>query len=127
MPKIKLDYPDSVPLDQIDIPFLQGMIARMAQGYFKYGHMRRQNNRPDNIKCLQMRLDEYCKTHNTEFLMDAANYAMMEFCFPVFSDAYFRVTSENESPGAIVDNRHIKDSSQYISNKYNPSQRKEGD
>jgi hypothetical protein len=113
MAEIKLKFPDSVPLDQIDIPFLQGMLNRMAFGFHNYGHMRRYDNRPNSLKNVEIRLREYKRTHNTEFLMDAANYCMMEFCAPHFKDAEFRATSKAESPGAIVNGRLVKGKEDY--------------
>lgn len=106
--QLKLKWPDSVPSDQIDLPFIQGMLDRMAFGYHNYGHMRRKLDRPDNIKNIQIRLKEYKKTGNTEFLMDAANFAMMEFAVPSHPDAFFKPTGSDASPGAIVAGKHIR-------------------
>lgn len=113
MAKITLDWPDSVPIDQIDIPFIQGMLNRMAFGFHNYGHMRRYEKKSHSLKNIKIRLKEYERTKNTEFLMDAANYAMMEFCVPSLKGAHFRPTSKAESPGAIVDGKHVKGKEDY--------------
>jgi hypothetical protein len=51
------------------------------------------------LESLQKRIDKYIETGNTEFLMDAANFAMIEFMFPSHPSAHFRPTDSNESPG----------------------------
>lgn len=122
--KIELNWPDSVPLDQINIDFLQGMLDRMAMGFHTYGHMRRQHNRPDNLRCKELRIEKYRNTKNTEFLIDDANYSMMEFTFPGIEGAFFKATEKHESPGAIVDNRLVQGKEDYIANK---PYRREGD
>lgn len=126
MAVVKLKFPDSVPIDQIDVEFLQGMLNRMAFGFHNYGHSRRYQHKPHSLKNIEIRLKEYRRTHNTEFLMDAANYCMMEFCVPSFKDAYFRPTSKAESPGAIVDGKRVKGKEDYVS-KHQVRQAREGD
>lgn len=130
--KIKFNWPDSVPEDQIDIPFIQGMLDRMAVGFHNYGHMRRYENVSNSLKNVIIRLAKYAgmnniqeivkelsvridlpPTGNTEFLMDAANYAMMEFVKPGFDFAYFEPTTKEDSPGAIVDGKHVKGKEDY--------------
>jgi hypothetical protein len=113
MQRIKLTLPDLVPLDQIDIPFIQGMIDRMAFGYFNYGHMRRYEVKSHSLKNVEIRLKHYKKTKNTEFLMDAANYCMMEFCVPSIIGAKYTPTTKKESPGAIVDGKHVRGKEDY--------------
>lgn len=129
--KIEFDWPDSVPQDQIDIPYIQGMLNRMAVGFHNYGHMRRYEKRSNSLKNILIRLIRYAGwgniedslkeikslelygTYNTEFLMDAANYCMMEFCVPSYQYAFFKATNKQESPGAIVDGKHVKGKEDY--------------
>jgi hypothetical protein len=113
MAVVKLKFPDSVPLDQIDVEFLQGMLNRMAFGFHNYGHMRRHEKVPHSLKNVRIRLREYRRTRNTEFLMDAANFCMMEFVRPSIKGASFRATSKAESPGAIVDGKLCKGKEDY--------------
>ncbi len=108
MARLSFKWSSVVPMDQIDKPFIQGMLDRMVLGYHNYGHMRRKYSRPDNIKNVRIRLAKYLKTGNMEWLMDAANYCMMEFAVPAHVHAHFRSTDSHESPGAIVDGRLIK-------------------
>jgi hypothetical protein len=121
--KIEFNWPDSVPQDQIDVLFIQGMLDRMAMGFHNYGHMRRQHNRPDNIKNIDIRVKKYQESKNTEYLMDAANYCMMEFCVPI-EGAFFKTTEKHESPGSVVDGRLVQGKEGYIAGK---QYRREGD
>jgi hypothetical protein len=53
----------------------------------------------DAIESLMIRLDAYQNTGNTEWLVDAANFAMIEFMLPRHPKAHFRATDSHESPG----------------------------
>lgn len=102
MAKITLKWPDSIPQDQINVQFIQGMLDRMAFGYHNYGHIKNQfPDKHDALGNLALRVKTYKKTKNTEFLMDAANYCMIEFARPRFRDAFFESTSKAQSPGSI--------------------------
>ena len=50
-------------------------------------------------KCIDQRLDMYRKTHNKEYLIDIANFAMLEFLYPTFSDARYIPADSDMSPG----------------------------
>ena len=88
--------------DQISEKFIQGMVDRMFTSYYRYGAI--QDGFPhkvDAIGCLHMRLKKYEETGNTEWLMDVANFAMIEFILPKHSKAHFRPTESGESPGVV--------------------------
>jgi len=118
----------------------------MAMGFHNYGHMRRYENVSNSLKNVIIRLAKYAgmnniqeitkelsirvdlpPTGNTEFLMDASNYCMMEFVKPGFDFAYFEPTSKDESPGAIVNGSLVKGKEDYVSNKLKERFNKEGD
>jgi hypothetical protein len=92
----------AAPRDQISEPFIQGMLNRMVHGFIKYGHLKRKEDAPDSIKCLEDRLKLYKKTGNTEWLIDVANFAMMEFKVPRHPKAHYRATGSEESPGYVT-------------------------
>lgn len=50
-------------------------------------------------KCIRERLDLYEATGNTEYLVDVANFAMLEFKFPAIPGAKFIATDSDKSPG----------------------------
>jgi hypothetical protein len=101
--------PESVPSSEFSEEFAQGMADRMAVSFFKYGYAKNAAGKVDFIKSMQMRLDLYLhggKTKggdvgpgNTEYLMDAANFLMMEFMHPSVPGAHFTPTDSSGSPG----------------------------
>lgn len=90
----------SVPASEFSEPFVKGMKDRMAVSYFKYGKVAdAYPHKVNAIESLHKRLDRYLETGNTEWLMDVANFAMIEFMHPAHPEAHFRATDSNESPG----------------------------
>lgn len=88
------------PKTEFSSEFVQFMANRMSVSYHKYGPVA--DGYPDKldaIASLKQRLDTYAETGNTEFLVDAANFAMIEFMHPKSVKAHFRPTDSNESPG----------------------------
>lgn len=72
----------------------------MQVSFHKYGPVA--NAYPHKVNALESlhkRLEKYAETGNTEFLIDAANFAMIEFMFPAHPNAHFRATDSHESPG----------------------------
>lgn len=74
---------------------------RVKTSFYKYGSAKENYGKrlSNPIKNLQLCIDKYKETHNTEYLVDAANYCMFEYMYPQFDDAYFRATSSEESAG----------------------------
>lgn len=95
-----IKLPPNVPLSEFSDAFTQGMADRMAVSYCKYGAVKdAYPSRVDAIASLKKRLERYEETGNTEWLMDVANFAMIEFMHPRHPDAHFRATDSRESPG----------------------------
>lgn len=85
---------------EYDPVFLQGMIDRMSVSYHKYGPAKEAYpHKVNSIGSLRQRLELYDQTGNTEWLIDVANQAMLEFMFPAHPDAHYRPTESDESPG----------------------------
>ena len=75
---------------------------RMLTSYFKYGPVKENygdRKLIDAVKSLELRLEKYKQTGNTEYLVDVANFAMIEFMHPQHPQAHFRATDSEESPG----------------------------
>lgn len=100
-PEIKHTLQGGEPQTQYSIPFMQGMVNRMLTSYHKYGHIADAAELTDFTKQIIIRLEKYLETGNTEWLMDVANYAMMEYMHPSHEDAHFRATGADESPGRV--------------------------
>lgn len=82
--------------------FWEKMCARMYVSFHKYGPVRdAYPAKADALKSLDLRIEEYRRTGNTEFLVDAANFAMIEYMCPSHLGAHFRATDSDESPGRI--------------------------
>jgi hypothetical protein len=81
--------------------FINGMQNRIVQSHYKYGWM--SDTYPtilaSAIGSLDKRLELYKQTGNREYLMDIANFAMIEYMYPQHPKAHFRVVPSEESPG----------------------------
>jgi hypothetical protein len=80
--------------------FVQGMRDRMVMSFYKYGAVAEAfPHKISAIASLTDRMRKYVSTGNTEFLIDAANFAMIEFMCPSVDGATFKPTDSDESPG----------------------------
>lgn len=85
---------------EFDETFVQAMRDRMQISYHKYGAVKDAvPHKVNAIESLHHRLEKYMETGNTEWLVDASNFAMIEFMYPSHPNAHFRATDSNESPG----------------------------
>lgn len=81
-------------------PFVNKMRNAIEMSHYKYGWAGK--TYPDlaqAYKCIRQRLDLYEETHNKDYLIDIANFAMLEFLYPAFSDAVYVPTDSDKSPG----------------------------
>ena len=80
--------------------FIEGMKNRITTSHYKYG--RADKTYPElaqALKCAKERLEEYERTKNTEYLIDAANFCMLEFIYPCLENAHFEPTDSDRSIG----------------------------
>lgn len=80
--------------------FIKKMQNRIEVSHHKYGWC--SQTYPElaqAYKCIRDRLDEYIKTGNTEYLIDVANFAMIEYRFPAVKNAHFEATDSDKSIG----------------------------
>lgn len=75
---------------------------RVEVSYYKYGPVRDNfaSGRVDAIGSLELCLEKFKKTHNTEYLLDVANYAMFRFMYPLPGE-FFKPTDSSESAGTV--------------------------
>lgn len=76
---------------------------RMEVSFYKYGPARK-NFSTGNVQAIptmERCIKKYQETGNTEYLVDAANYLMLEFMFPQHQKAHFRATDSSESAGIV--------------------------
>lgn len=80
--------------------FIQGMKNRLIVSHFKYGSAKKTYPElAQALKCIKERIEMYEKTKNTEYLIDAANFCMLEFMYPCIEGAKFEPTDSDKSPG----------------------------
>ena len=97
-----MELKEGCPNTEFSKQFLQGMLDRMAMSFYVYGKVA--DAYPEKVNAvasIQVRLREYARTGNTEFLIDAANFAMIEFMHPAHPDAHFTPTDNDQSPGRV--------------------------
>ncbi len=88
------------PTTEFSEQFVDGMRARMEVSFHKYGPIKDAfPHKVNAIASLKLRLQKYEADGNTEHLIDAANYAMIEFMLPSHTDAHFESTDSKGSPG----------------------------
>ena len=80
--------------------FIQKMRNAIEMSHYKYGWANKTYPElAQAYKCIQQRLELYEKTHNKDYLVDVANFAMLEFLYPAFPDAVYSPTDSDQSPG----------------------------
>ena len=99
MAEVQLKWAEAAPDTEYNKDFIQAMLNRMAMAFFSYGAVRdKYPNSADALASLEKRLAKYRETGNTEWLIDAANFCMIEFMYPSHPKAHFRATERDESP-----------------------------
>lgn len=91
---------DKILSTEFSEEFIKGMRDRMIVSYYKYGPLLNAfPHKVSAIASLTDRLRKYAETKNIEFLIDAANFAMIEFMHPSIEGAFFAGTDDDQSPG----------------------------
>jgi hypothetical protein len=99
---ISIRFPNEAVASEISREFVQGMADRMVVSFYKYGAVAdAYPHKVDAIESLKKRLERYVETGNTEWLMDVANFAMIEFMRPRHAEAHYAPTDSQESPGRV--------------------------
>jgi hypothetical protein len=76
---------------------------RMITSFYKYGPVKIDYGEGliESIPTLEKCLQKYKDTGNTEYLVDMANYAMIEYMYPQHKNAHFSATDSKESAGIV--------------------------
>lgn len=85
------------------------MDDRMLVSHYKYGHT--DEGYPEKSRAVDnvmLRLDEYLKTGNVEYLVDAANFCMIEFMHPSQPNAFLKATDSDGSPGILYQDGRLR-------------------
>lgn len=75
---------------------------RVEASFYKYGPARENfgGGRVDALKTAEMCIEAFKKDHNTEHLIDAANYLMFRYMYP-YDGEYFKATDGSGSVGTV--------------------------
>ena len=75
---------------------------RVEVSHYKYGSARKNfgSGRVDALATAELCIEKFKKTKNLEFLVDAANYLMFRYMYPLPGD-FFKATDSNESAGVV--------------------------
>jgi hypothetical protein len=95
-----MDSKDAIMQRDWSKEFIIKMEHAIEMSHYKYGWM--SDTYPElaqAAKCIQERLDLYNKTHNLDYLVDIANFAMIEYKHPSYSDAHYTPQDSDKSPG----------------------------
>lgn len=80
--------------------FVNKMKNAIETSHYKYGWASKTYPElAQAYKCIEQRLELYRETHNTEYLVDVANFAMLEFMYPAFPDSKYIPTDSDKSCG----------------------------
>lgn len=80
--------------------FVEKMKNAIETSHYKYGWAgKTYPELAQAYKCIGERLEAYEKTHNKEYLIDVANFAMLEFLYPAFGDSKYIPTDSDGSVG----------------------------
>jgi hypothetical protein len=90
-----MDTPEQILSKDYSIRFDDIRKHMMVVSHYKYGWLSecyKEYKTIDAIKSLELRVQKYLETGNTEFLADVANFAMIEFMYPQHPNAHFKST-----------------------------------
>ena len=80
--------------------FVEKMKHAILLSHEKYGWM--SETYPElaqAIKCIDDRVKAYMETHNKDYLVDIANFAMIEYMHSMFPDAHYTPGDSDKSVG----------------------------
>lgn len=81
--------------DQCEDGFCTLMDNRLVMGHLRYGSSSKKRPQFYYIKRLQTEITHYLQSGNTEYLVNAANYARLEFKKPSHSKAHFHAVDRD--------------------------------
>ena len=95
-----MDKRDEILRRDFSEAFVKMMKNAIEMSHYKYGWaVKTYPDLAQAHRCIEDRLYLYRETHNTEYLVDVANFAMLEFMYPAFADAVYKPTDSDKSPG----------------------------
>jgi len=69
---------------------------RLILGGYRYGEFSTESSKScTSVEDIKLRLDLYLETGNLEYLVDAANYTMLEFTYSRHNNAHFKSSDDD--------------------------------
>ena len=98
-----------VPQTEFDPDFVVKMISAMMVSFHKYGRVAdAYPSKFDASSDVRARMAKYRETGNKHFLVDAANFAMIEAMRPSREDAAYGSNDADDSPGrSAIEGRRL--------------------
>ncbi len=87
--------PRDIGDSRLDARFIELMKTRLMVGHFRYGLKVGQGMRYDTVGAILARAALYQETGNTEYLVDLANFCMLEFQHPSHRNTHFEAGDDN--------------------------------
>lgn len=96
----KMRFEPILPPTEYSEEFDKKRKCAVAVSYHKYGPAKEnfQKGMVDAIGSLKKNLQKFEETHNLEYLVDVANYAMFRFMYPMEGESY-KPTDSDQSAG----------------------------
>lgn len=80
--------------------FVTKMKNAIETSHYKYGWASKTYPElAQGINCIDDRIRAYKDTHNKDYLVDIANFAMLEYLYPMFEDAHYTPGDYDKSVG----------------------------
>lgn len=92
----------TIPKNEYSTAFDKERKYRVELSYYKYGSARDNfaSGRVDALATAERCIEAFKRDHNTEHLVDAANYMMFRFMYPMPGE-FFKPTDSSESVGTV--------------------------
>lgn len=91
----KMPSLDELIATETNDTFMQLMRNRLVMGAFRYGRMKdKEKGEYKLLESLKRKLNMYQQTGNLEYLVDAANYLLLEFTYPHVDNPHFNATDD---------------------------------
>lgn len=111
-PKIKVAFETfmqaaGIPVSEFDPEFTERMCRAMMVSFYKYGKVRdAYPEKFDAMSDIRTRAASYRSSGNLWFLVDVANFAMIEAMHPRHKDAHWGPNDADSSPGRVATDSH---------------------
>lgn len=103
-----------IPKNEYSLEFDKLRQNRIEVSYYKYGPARKNfgEGRVDAIKTAELCIEAFKKDGNTEHLVDAANYLMFRYMYPLPGES-FKETDSNGSVGTVGTPINMEDENEW--------------